>query len=141
MKLVDELKKTESAWRHLPTANRNRQHLKRLESQLKKLNKSKHCADIGLLDQGLFQRCYQFYSTVTEFLFMTIRDSNASENSDDSCSSSGNAGEASKSNGLRVSINNVSMEFPLPAESGKIFASLPEWIVEDMADFTLFSLQ
>ena len=72
---------------------------------------------------------------------MTIRDSNASENSDDSCSSSGNAGEASKSNGLRVSINNVSMEFPLPAESGKIFASLPEWIVEDMADFTLFSLQ
>lgn len=136
LKLVDELKKTESAWRHLPTANRNRQHLKRLESQLKKLNKSKHCADIGLLDQGLFQRCYQFYSTVTEFLFMTIRDANVAENNSDD-----EKAEAGKSNGLRVSINNVSMDFPLQGESGKIFASLPEWIVEDMADFTLFSLQ
>ena len=48
---------------------------------------------------------------------------------------------SSNNSGITVSINNVQLDFPLPAESGKIFASLPEWIVEDMADFTLFSLQ
>ena len=132
---MEELEKTEPTWRLMPTANRNRQHLKRLKSQLKKLNKSKHCADIGLLDQGLFQRCYQFYSSVTEFLFMSIRDAN------DGSESPKETKEKSPSSGMTVSINNVQLDFPLPAESGKIFASLPEWIVEDMADFTLFSLQ
>ena len=45
---------------------------KYVTSLLQKLNKSKYCADVGLLDQYLFQRCFQFYSSVTEFLFMAL---------------------------------------------------------------------
>ena len=66
---------------------------------------------------------------------MSIRDAN------DGSESPKETKEKSPSSGMTVSINNVQLDFPLPAESGKIFASLPEWIVEDMADFTLFSLQ
>ena len=44
-----------------------------------KLNQSKYCADIGLLDPALFQRCFQFYSTVTEFLFMSLAQKTAEE--------------------------------------------------------------
>ena len=44
-----------------------------------KLNQSKYCADIGLLDPALFQRCFQFYSTVTEFLFMSLAQKTADE--------------------------------------------------------------
>ena len=44
-----------------------------------KLNQSKYCADIGLLDPALFQRCFQFYSSVTEFLFMSLAQKTAAE--------------------------------------------------------------
>ena len=48
-----------------------------------KLNKSKYCADVGLLDTYLFQRCFQFYSSVTEFLFKALdRKSEKSEGPD-----------------------------------------------------------
>lgn len=35
---------------------------------LQKLSKAKSCADIGLLDTNVFQRCLIFYSSVAEFL-------------------------------------------------------------------------
>lgn len=68
---------------------------------------------------------------------MSIRDANEGSELPKGAGETGGG----KANGMTVSINNVHLEFPLPADSGKIFASLPEWIVEDMADFTLFSLQ
>jgi hypothetical protein len=39
---------------------------------LQKLSKSKACADTGLLDTNLFQRCLQFYSAASEFLLKTM---------------------------------------------------------------------
>ena len=42
-------------------------------------------------------------------------------------------------NPLSATIGSVTLNFG--SESGKVFSSLPEWIVEDMADFALFSLQ
>ena len=47
----------------------------------------------------------------------------------------------SAANSVPATIGNVTLPFPFPFESSSVFASLPEWIVEDMADFALFSLQ
>jgi hypothetical protein len=35
----------------------------------------------------------------------------------------------------------VVVKLPLPAETSQSFAALPEWIIDDMADFMLFALQ
>jgi hypothetical protein len=35
----------------------------------------------------------------------------------------------------------VQVKLPLPAETSQRFAALPEWIIDDMADFMLFALQ
>ncbi len=38
----------------------------------KRVSKSKMCADGGLLDRNLFQRCVTFYSSVSEFLLQAM---------------------------------------------------------------------
>ena len=35
----------------------------------------------------------------------------------------------------------IDVHLPLPQETSPVFASLPEWIVDDIADFLLFGLQ
>ena len=35
----------------------------------------------------------------------------------------------------------IDVHLPLPQETTSVFASLPEWIVDDIADFLLFALQ
>ncbi len=176
-KMIEELEKTETAWRNHPTAGRNRALLKKWKSQAKKLNKSKACADIGLLDTNLFQRCFAFYSTVTEYLFMALAEgqkrkkaasskegspeksnSDAGQVAGPSTSSSDEAmasvaeaapqatttdttSSSSSSFLSTTSIGGITIQFPMPAEAGDMFSALPEWIIEDVADFTLFSLQ
>jgi len=150
IKMVEELEKTESTWKMHPSAARNKQLLKKWKSQLKKLNKSKYCADVGLLDQYLFQRCFQFYSSVTEFLFMALdRKSDKAEKEDTAAAAAATStgtesavATAAGSSSVAAVIGSVTLQFPLNnVESNKVFSSLPEWIVEDMADFALFSLQ
>ena len=34
-----------------------------------------------------------------------------------------------------------SLRLPLPTEVPRAFAALPEWIIDDMADFILFVMQ
>ena len=49
---------------------------------------------------------------------------------------------AAGSSSVAAVIGSVTLQFPLTnVESNKVFSSLPEWIVEDMADFALFNLQ
>ena len=84
-----------------------------------KLCKSKACADTGLLDANIFQRCVTFYSSVAQFLLMTMLDK--------------------KSGDLALTGSRVAI--PLKEETPKIFSSLPEWIIDDMADFLLFAMQ
>jgi ubiquitin conjugation factor E4 B len=92
-----------------------------------KLSKSKACADTGLLDSNLFQRCLQFFSSVAEFLLLTMQD------------------RISPETGALVSSGSMmdqSVQLPLnPEKVPKVFASLPEWIIDDMADFLLFAMQ
>ena len=73
-KTVDELEKSQSVWGSNPVlARRNKEALKRFRAQLKKLSKSKACADAGLLDTNLFQRCLQFFSSASEFLLLAMK--------------------------------------------------------------------
>ncbi|XP_026776747.1 ubiquitin conjugation factor E4 B isoform X2 [Pangasianodon hypophthalmus] len=108
---VEELKNSESQWKDSPLATRHREMLKRCKTQLKKLVRSKACADAGLLDENLLRRCLQFYSTVIQ-LIMRIVD---------------------------PVYPNVTL--PLNPEIPKSFAALPEFYIEDVAEFLLFIVQ
>ena len=61
-KMVEDLEKSEPAWKNHPTAARNRTVLKKWKEQLKRQTRSKACSDVGLLDEVLFNRCLNFYS-------------------------------------------------------------------------------
>ncbi|XP_072888318.1 ubiquitin conjugation factor E4 B isoform X2 [Hemitrygon akajei] len=108
---VEELKNSESQWKDSPLANRHREMLKRCKTQLKKLVRSKACADTGLLDENLLRRCLQFYGTLIQLIFRLI-DSRYPD-----------------------------MTLPLNPEIPKVFAALPEFYLEDIAEFLLFIVQ
>ncbi|XP_069774559.1 ubiquitin conjugation factor E4 B isoform X2 [Narcine bancroftii] len=108
---VEELKNSENQWKDSPLANRHREMLKRCKTQLKKLVRSKACADAGLLDENLLRRCLQFYGTLIQLIFRLI-DSRYPD-----------------------------MTLPLNPEVPKVFAALPEFYLEDIAEYLLFIVQ
>ncbi|XP_055515619.1 ubiquitin conjugation factor E4 B isoform X3 [Leucoraja erinacea] len=108
---VEELKNSENQWKDSPLANRHREMLKRCKTQLKKLVRSKACADAGLLDEHLLRRCLQFYGTLIQLIFRLI-DSRYPD-----------------------------MTLPLNPDIPKVFAALPEFYLEDIAEFLLFVVQ
>ena len=135
-KMISEMERTEPQWKGRPMANRNKQLLKKWKSQAKKLTKSKQCSDIGLLDRNLFQRCLQFYASVAEFLILAMVDTrNGRSLMDNDVNVAGNKFVTPSPMG------GIDVHLPLPLETTPIFASLPEWIVDDIADFLLFALQ
>lgn len=110
-KMLDELQATESQWKDAPFAGHNKELIKRWKQQLKRLGKSKSCADAGLIDPVLLRRSLHFYTSVAEVLIGLLTNSDP---------------------------------FPsltLPLEVPQKFAALPEWYVEDIAEFLLFALQ
>lgn len=113
-KLVEEMTQTEAQWKDLPYAQRNKDLIRRWKQQIKKLNRSKACADAGLLDEALIRRSMVFYTSVAEFLMSTL--------------TGWTAGSPPPS-------------LPIPSEIPQLFAALPEWYVEDIAEFLLFALQ
>lgn len=115
-KLIDELEKTKSHWENTPYAKRNKQFRDRWIKQLKKLNRSKICSEVCLLDPKLITSCMYFYSTVCEFLLYQM--------------------EGRKIEGPFISKINALQMKPTDA-----FAALPEWYVDDIAEFILFALQ
>ncbi|XP_029012650.1 ubiquitin conjugation factor E4 B isoform X2 [Betta splendens] len=108
---VEELKNSESQWKDSPLASRHREMLKRCKTQLKKLVRAKACADVGLLDENLLRRCLQFYSTVIQLILRMVD----------------------------PAYPNINL--PLNPEIPKTFAALPEFYVEDVAEFLLFVVQ
>ena len=81
--------------------------------QLINMNKASMAAVI--LHEDFLKRCLGFYTTVVEYLNSITIPKNES--------------------GWLVP------ELPLPAEVPPLFANLPEWFVEDIADFLLFVQQ
>ncbi|XP_037124262.1 ubiquitin conjugation factor E4 B isoform X5 [Syngnathus acus] len=108
---VEELKNSESQWKDSPLASRHREMLKRCKTQLKKLVRAKACADVGLLDENLLRKCLQFYSTVIQLILRMVD----------------------------AAYPNITL--PLNPEIPKSFAALPEFYIEDVAEFLLFVVQ
>ncbi|CAH4029952.1 ubiquitin conjugation factor E4 B [Pieris brassicae] len=67
-KVIEELMAAEPQWRNSFTAVRNRELLRRWKRQIKRLHRSKQCAETALLDPELMRRGVQFYSSVCALL-------------------------------------------------------------------------
>ncbi|KAJ1522043.1 hypothetical protein ONE63_002360 [Megalurothrips usitatus] len=113
-KLVEEMTQTEASWKDLPYAQRNKDLIRRWKQQIKKLNRSKACADAGLLDEALMRRATVFYTSVAEFLMNAL---------------------------TGWTPGGPPPNLPISTEIPPLFAALPEWYVEDIAEFLLFALQ
>ncbi|NWV00191.1 UBE4B factor, partial [Upupa epops] len=108
---VEDLKNNESQWKDSPLATRHREMLKRCKTQLKKLVRCKACADAGLLDENFLRRCLNFYGMVIQLMLRI----------------------------LDPAYPNIKL--PLIPEVPKVFAALPEFYVEDVAEFLFFIVQ
>ena len=130
-KMIEELEKAEAQWktdgRGRAMTAKNRHLLKKWKNQAKTLAMSKQCADIGLLDRHLFHRCLQFYASVSKFLLIAMVTGDPNVKND-------YVTQPSPMDGVNVNL-------PLPSEPNPVFASLPEWIADDMAELLLFTLQ
>ncbi|KAI7697293.1 Ubiquitin conjugation factor E4 B [Sarcoptes scabiei] len=89
-----------------------RNRLRRCKEQMLKFHKSKLCAEAGLLDERFLGRCLIFYDQFIHFLLKLIN-----------CD------------------NEYDLELPLTSNVPSIFASYPDWYIEDIADFILFVIQ
>ncbi|XP_026571541.1 ubiquitin conjugation factor E4 B [Pseudonaja textilis] len=105
---VEDLKNNESQWKDSPLATRHREMLKRCKTQLKKLVRCKACADASLLDENFLRRCLNFYSVVIQLLLRI----------------------------LDPAYPNIKL--PLNPDVPKVFAAMPEFYVEDIAEFLFF---
>ncbi|XP_039365182.1 ubiquitin conjugation factor E4 B isoform X2 [Mauremys reevesii] len=108
---VEDLRNNESQWKESPLATRHREMLKRCKTQLKKLVRCKACADAGLLDENFLRRCLNFYGMVIQLLLRI----------------------------LDPAYPNIVL--PLNPDVPKMFAALPEFYVEDVAEFLFFIVQ
>uniref|UniRef100_A0A1L8DSG4 Ubiquitin conjugation factor E4 B n=1 Tax=Nyssomyia neivai TaxID=330878 RepID=A0A1L8DSG4_9DIPT len=115
-RLVSELNNTKAQWELTHLAARNEDLRKRWTMQLMKLNRSKACCDIGLLDENVLRQCMRFYSTVCEFILYHME-------------------------GKRISGPFMTTIPPPQLQPTAEFSALPEWYVEDIADFLLFCMQ
>ncbi|XP_066601539.1 ubiquitin conjugation factor E4 B [Prorops nasuta] len=113
-KMLDELQATEPQWKDAPFAGHNKELIKRWKQQVKRLGKSKSCADAGLIDPVLLRRCLHFYISVAEILLSLL---------------------------TQKPLGSPIPELPLPQKIPHRFTALPEWYVEDIAEFLLFTLQ
>lgn len=77
-------------------------------------SRSKACADAGLLDKNLLRRTLFFYTSVAEYLLMVMTNT-------------------PKGTPVDTTI--------LPTSAPPLFSALPEWYIEDIAEFLLFTLQ
>uniref|UniRef100_H2PXZ4 Ubiquitin conjugation factor E4 n=1 Tax=Pan troglodytes TaxID=9598 RepID=H2PXZ4_PANTR len=105
---VEDLKNNESQWKDSPLATRHREMLKRCKTQLKKLVRCKACADAGLLDESFLRRCLNFYGLLIQLLLRI----------------------------LDPAYPDITL--PLNSDVPKVFAALPEFYVEDVAEFLFF---
>ncbi|XP_050347878.1 ubiquitin conjugation factor E4 B [Nymphalis io] len=67
-KVIEELMAAEPQWRNSYSALRNRELLRRWRRQIKRLHRSKQCAETALLDPELMRRGVQFYASVCALL-------------------------------------------------------------------------
>ncbi|KAM7126953.1 LOW QUALITY PROTEIN: ubiquitin conjugation factor E4 B-like [Molossus nigricans] len=108
---VEDLKNNESQWKDSPLATRHRKMLKQCKTQLKKLVRCKACADAGLLEESFLRRCLNIYGLLIQLLLRI----------------------------LDPAYPDVTL--PFGSDIPKAFAALPEFYVEDVAEFLFFIVQ
>ncbi|CAG2164009.1 unnamed protein product [Oppiella nova] len=86
--------------------------IRRVKEQVTKLEKAKTCAECGLIDERLLGRSLAFYN---QFIGLLLKSINCE--------------------------NHSTIDLPLPQKVPQIFASYPEWYIEDIAEFLLFVIQ
>lgn len=103
--------------------------------------RSKACADAGLLDENLLRRCLQFFSMVIQLILRMV---------EPAYPQSVNLRTSSKIRQFLAEMtfsphiffqSPHSVSLPLNPEIPKSFAALPEFYIEDVAEFLLFIVQ
>ncbi|KAM7342203.1 ubiquitination factor E4B [Cochliomyia hominivorax] len=115
-KLIDEIDRTKSHWENTPYASRNKQFRDRWLKQLKKLTRSKLCSEVCLLDPKLLNACLFFYSSVCEYLLYQME-------------------------GRAIEGRFMAKMSPQQLQPTDAFSALPEWYIDDIAEFILFAMQ
>uniref|UniRef100_A0A182QL45 Ubiquitin conjugation factor E4 B n=1 Tax=Anopheles farauti TaxID=69004 RepID=A0A182QL45_9DIPT len=115
-RMVDELNATKSQWENTPLARRNKQVRDRCVSQMSKLSKAKLSCDIAIIDPNVLSACMQFYSTVCEYMLYQIEN-------------------------RPIDGPFTNQQHPSTLVANDNFSALPEWYIEDIADFILFCMQ
>uniref|UniRef100_A0A182NE96 Ubiquitin conjugation factor E4 B n=1 Tax=Anopheles dirus TaxID=7168 RepID=A0A182NE96_9DIPT len=115
-RMVDELNATKSQWENTPLARRNKQVRDRCVSQMSKLSKAKLSCDIAVIDPNVLSACMQFYSTVCEYMLYQIEN-------------------------RPIDGPFTNQQHPSTLVANENFSALPEWYIEDIADFILFCMQ
>ncbi|CAG7818972.1 unnamed protein product [Allacma fusca] len=113
-KMLQELSTTQEQWQNGPNAGRNKRLMKRWKHELKLINMNKSSMAAVILHEDFLKRSLSFYSSVVEYLNAII---------------------------MPQTESGWLPELPLPPEVPPLFANLPEWFVEDIADFLLFVQQ
>ncbi|KXJ68611.1 hypothetical protein RP20_CCG002478 [Aedes albopictus] len=115
-RMVDELNASKSQWENTPLARRNKQVRDRCVNQINKLSKAKLGCDIAVIDPNVLGACMQFYSSVCEYMLYQIEN-------------------------RPIEDLFVNKQEPVMLVASENFCSLPEWYIEDIADFILFCMQ
>ncbi|XP_078464094.1 ubiquitin conjugation factor E4 B isoform X1 [Lampetra planeri] len=105
------LEELKSKEEETPSTGRHRELLKRFKARLRRLVRAKACADVVLLDENLLRRCLHFYGSVVCLLFRIVDPVNPKP------------------------------LLPLNPEIPEAFSALPEFYIEDIAEFLLFIIQ
>ncbi|XP_029670993.1 LOW QUALITY PROTEIN: ubiquitin conjugation factor E4 B-like [Formica exsecta] len=113
-KMLDELQATESQWKDGFLAMHNKDLINQWKQQLEQLVTFKLCAEAALKEPIFLRRCLGFYISVAVFLLSLL---------------------------TQTAPDNSLPELPLPQEVMCKFTALPEWYVEDIVEFLLFTFQ
>ncbi|XP_049875865.1 ubiquitin conjugation factor E4 B [Pectinophora gossypiella] len=124
-KVIEEMMAGEPAWRNTIAALRNRELLRRWRRQIKRLHRSKQCAETALLDSELMRRSVQFYSSVCALLCRLLQRQLGAAGAGAGAAGPAAGGGGGAGEGL----------------AADAFRATPEWYAEDVAEFMLFAVQ
>jgi len=114
-RMADELAGQERILEAMPELlDRNRNLVRQWREQAKRLSKAKICADAGLLDPHFLSGCLRFYCLEMAILLRSV--------------------------GANI-YEEYQINLPVPASPSSIWSAYPEWYLEDLADFLLFTIQ
>ena len=114
-RIAEELTQSQQVWSRSPAASRNLSLIRRWKEHAQRLAKAKTCADAGLLDQQLLTNTLRFYCLHMRVLLRSL-------------------GSWHPDTGFTTTL-------PATGAPSETFAAYPEWFVEDVADFLLFTIQ